>query len=343
MSTTWKTVFYPITILLVLALSGFVIYEMRQVVTVLIISFIISYLLSPIADRIESRGLNRSLAIAIIFVVIGIILVGFTLIILPGLVQQLEKVQQAFESGEAELMMGQFEAHILSFIPENFHKQLNIQGEIADILGNASQQIVQMIIKMISSVYYFLILPIAVFFFMRDGQRIKKSFIRNIPNRFFETALNVIHKIDQQLGDYLRGVMIDASIIGTLATIALAIVGSPYALLIGIFTGLANMIPYVGPVVGMITAILVNFFATGHFDLLLPIIVALLIVQLLDNVLVQPMVIASSVSLHPLTIILVIIVGGQFFGLLGMFLAVPVAGTIKVTGSELARGFKDYI
>jgi predicted PurR-regulated permease PerM len=67
----------------------------------------------------------------------------------------------------------------------------------------------------------------------------------------------------------------------------------------------------------MITAILVNFFATGHFDLLLPIIVALLIVQLLDNVLVQPMVIASSVSLHPLTIILVIIVGGQFFWFVG--------------------------
>ena len=156
-------------------------------------------------------------------------------------------------------------------------------------------------------------------------------------------VLNIIHKIDQQLGGYLRGLLIDASVIAVLASIALWIIGSPSFVVVGIFAGLANMIPYVGPLAGALAAIIVNFVATGTFDQALPIVIAFAIVQIVDNAIVQPLVISKNVAIHPVTIILAILIGGQFFGLIGMFIAVPVASILKVTSVELYRGIQKYV
>ena len=131
-------------------------------------------------------------------------------------------------------------------------------------------------------------------------------------------------------------------IIGLLSTIALWILDVPYYMLIGLFAGLANMIPYVGPMAGAVTAALVVLFSAGSSQQILLVVVAFLTVQLLDNVLVQPLVVAKSVDLHPLIIIFAVIIGGQFFGILGMLLAVPTAGIIKVLGSEFYSGARKY-
>jgi len=110
-------------------------------------------------------------------------------------------------------------------------------------------------------------------------------------------------------------------------------------MLIGIFAGLANMIPYIGPLAGGVTAVSVVLVNGGSGQQVL---IAFLIVQLTDNVLVQPLVVAKTVNLHPLIIVFAVIIGGQFFGVLGMLLAVPAAGIIKVLTSEFYLGFKKY-
>ncbi len=170
----------------------------------------------------------------------------------------------------------------------------------------------------------------------------KKALIGIVPNRHFEMILSLIYKTDQQLGSYLRGQFFDAVIIGLLSTIALWILDVPYFLLIGLFAGMANMIPYVGPLAGGIMAILVVVINGGSGQQILFVGIAFVIVQLLDNVLVQPLVVARSVNLHPLIIIFAVIIGGQFFGILGMLLAVPTAGMIKVLVTEFYTGTQKY-
>jgi predicted PurR-regulated permease PerM len=108
------------------------------------------------------------------------------------------------------------------------------------------------------------------------------------------------------------------------------------------FAGLANLIPYIGPVAGAIPAILITLVQGGDNMMIIKIIIAFSIVQFIDNFLVQPLVLSKTVNLHPLIIVFVVIIGGQFFGLLGMLLAVPVAGIIKVTSRELYIGIKKF-
>ncbi len=152
----------------------------------------------------------------------------------------------------------------------------------------------------------------------------------------------MVHKIDQQLGGYLRGQFFDALIVGVLAIIALWILDVKYYVLIGVFAGLSNMIPYVGPIVGGSVAVLVVLMTGGSGITMLLVVAAFLIIQLADNVLIQPLVVARSVDLHPLLIIFSVIIGGQFFGIMGMLLAVPTTGIIKVLISELYLGIRKY-
>jgi predicted PurR-regulated permease PerM len=114
-----------------------------------------------------------------------------------------------------------------------------------------------------------------------------------------------------------------------LGAIALLILNVKYSIIIGIFAGLANMIPYVGPVAGAVPAIVVTLVNGGSMITIIYIIIAFAIVQFIDNMIVQPIVLSKSVDLHPLIIVFAVLIGGKFFGLLGLLLAVPAAGMIK--------------
>jgi putative permease len=196
--------------------------------------------------------------------------------------------------------------------------------------------------NMVSVIMVAVIIPFVVFFLLKDGRNMKKQFISYVPNRYFEMTLNVLHKIDMQLGGYLRGQFIEAFVIGLLAVIALGILQVKYFTIIGMVAGLANMVPYVGPVAGAVPAIIVTLANDGDPMKLVYIVIAFAIVQLIDNILVQPLVLSKSVNLHPLVIVFAVLIGGQFFGLLGMLLAVPTAGIIKVTFMELYNAIRKY-
>jgi predicted PurR-regulated permease PerM len=170
----------------------------------------------------------------------------------------------------------------------------------------------------------------------------KKAFIYLIPNRYFEMVLNVIHKIDQQLGWYLRGQFTEAFVVGLLSVTALWLLDVQYFIIIGVFAGLANLIPYIGPVAGAVPAIIVTLVNGSSPIRLLYIVIAFTIVQIIDNVVLQPLVLSKSVNLHPLIIVFAVLIGGQFFGVLGMLLAVPAAGIMKVTSSELYEGIRKF-
>ena len=195
---------------------------------------------------------------------------------------------------------------------------------------------------MVSIISTVVIIPFVTFFLLKDGRDMKKLFISYIPNRYFEMSLNVLHKMDLQLGGYLRGQFIEAFVVGALAIFALWLLGIKYFILIGLFAGMANLIPYVGPVAGAVPAIVVALTNGANIEVIAYIILAFIIIQLIDNVVMQPLVLSKSVNLHPLVIVIAILIGGNFFGVLGMFLAVPAAGILKVTSSEIYNGIRKF-
>ena len=181
-----------------------------------------------------------------------------------------------------------------------------------------------------------------MFFFLKDGREMKKKLVSMVPNRYFEFTLDLLYKMDMQLGNYLRGQFVDAVAFGLMSIVALWILGVNYFVFLGVFAGLANLIPYVGPIAGVIPAAIVAVLGSGDLNSATPVIIAYFILKLLDDFVVAPTIVASSVEMHPVLVLIAIMIGGELFGILGMLLAVPVAGFFKVVLQEGVSTYRKY-
>ena len=198
--------------------------------------------------------------------------------------------------------------------------------------------------QLLSWFTFFIIVPFVLFFFLGQGRTIKRAIIELVPNRYFELVLNLLYRIDGQLGGYVRGMVLSVIIVSLLSSIGLYFIGLEHFLLIGVLAGLANVIPYLGPLIGIVAGIIATVlqYSTLSFGVVLPVIIVFAIVQLVDNVFIAPMVVGRSVNLHPLLVIFAVLVGSELFGAVGMLLAVPTTAVIKVSVRTIYEGWRGY-
>jgi predicted PurR-regulated permease PerM len=225
-----------------------------------------------------------------------------------------------------------------------------MESRLIDLTITAAAQLLQSFLgtglasmtEIFSAFGAMIIIPFLVFFILNDARALEKAIVQNIPNRYFEMSLSLFHKASRQLGRYIRGVLLDAAIVGAMVMIALTILDLRYAVFIGILAGMANLIPYLGPVVGGIPAIAVSIMDSGNFSGVPSVLLAFAIVKIIDDVIVQPIVVSKSVELHPVAVIIAIYVGGHAGGILGMIVAVPLVAIIKESLRILHWGFTKY-
>ena len=198
--------------------------------------------------------------------------------------------------------------------------------------------------QLLSGLTLFIIVPFALFFFLAEGRTIKRAIIEQVPNRYFELILNLLYRIDRQLGSYMRGMVLSVIIVSLLSSTGLYIIGLEHFLVIGLLAGLANVIPYMGPAIGIIAGVVaaVLQYSALSFGVVIPVIIVFAIVQLVDNVFVAPMVVGRSVNLHPLLVIFAVFVGSELFGAVGMLLAVPTTAVIKVSVRTIYEEWRSY-
>ena len=336
-------------IVLVIAFAVFVFPFVKSVLIMIIIAWLLSTLLSPLVDLLESKGLKRVWAILIIMVLI-LALIGFSFsLIIPGIINTVESLTNKLQS---DVITG-FHARIENFFERNF-KNVELARNVTSKLKEVGIKLLNSLGEFFKSVGSFLasvvIVPFITFFLIKDARRFKKAFISKVPNKYFELSLNILHKMGDQVGKYIQGQAIDAFIIGLLSIAGLFIINLvfdnpvPYFPFIGMIAGIANLIPYVGPFVGAVPALILVIFSNppNLMMVLLWIVIMFAIVQMLDNSLVSPMVVSKSVNMHPLTVIIVVIIGGNIAGVIGMLFAVPFTGIIKVASSQVAWGLKNY-
>ena len=329
-----------ILFLLALLALGWLVVQLSSIILIFVIGALLSYILDPIASFLEYKGLSRTGATAVIFIILALILVTIILFVLPPVVHQVKVVQHNLSSGKSSETIMKIEQFIKQNIPFLKESELNLQNKLQEMITHFSNSLFALLGSIISLITTLVIIPFVVFFLLKDGRGILNGLISIVPNRYFEKTLNLIYKIDMQIGGYLRGQFFDALIIGLMSIFALWLLHVPYFILIGAFAGLANMIPYVGPLTGTILAVLVVVISNGSANQMIMVALAFAIIQLLDNVVVQPLVVARSVQMHPLLVIFAVIAGGQFFGVIGMFLAVPAAAILKVFVIEVYNMYK---
>lgn len=177
-----------------------------------------------------------------------------------------------------------------------------------------------------------ILVPLFAFFFIRDGASIRRSLTAMAPNRYFEMTHDLSYLISRQTARFVRGRIIEATIIGLCVTAGLSLTDIRYAPLLGIFAGITNLIPYVGPLVGMIPGITIAMIDLGFGTQFWWIIILYIIITqvILDNFILIPILISRYANLHPLLVILAIIMGGKIYGVLGMIIGVPILSACKI-------------
>lgn len=198
-----------------------------------------------------------------------------------------------------------------------------------------------------------IIAPLVFLFLLRDTGEIKRGLLRVVPNRLFEPALMILEDMDRALGDYVRGLFLECTLLGLTVALLLAIVGlSPrWAMAIGVFAGLTNVIPYLGSAVAMLGGLAYALLADEIHPILpmvnpdnfaLWVIAAVGLAEVLKNLFYEPFVLGGAVKIHPLGVILGVVGGGILFDLAGVLLAIPAITVFKVFVSSTARQLKAY-
>ncbi len=301
----------------------------------LVLAFVVFYSLAPLINWTERKGFNRSFSIFMIYTLNACVVVGALSFFIPLLIEQvflLEKELPFLQEGFLQLM-----TRVEGFLQKILHFDAPLfRDRLRDWMINQTSEYSSRLPGLISdSLTVFFLTPFLAFFMLRDGLRIKHNLLEMIPNKHFERALKLVYDMNEQIGAFIRARLAEALIVGVVTWVGLLLIGFPYAALLALFASLTNLIPYIGPILGAIPAyiiILVN--PNLLFESLSVSLIALSLVylsaHLLDAIVIIPMVVAKIVNLHPVTVILVIILGAQVLGVVGMIISIPVASLIKL-------------
>ncbi len=329
---TFKLFFWLIAI----TLGSF--YLLSSVMLPIIISFTLYALLEPVMNTLVRRGMNRSLAIALLLVLMltaSMLAIGFAL---PPLFQQV-----ALLKSKLPALFSQFEAFLTVYV-ERLGAQLGIDLNLSDILVNLLSQSTSLGNALLATLsasvagitLSMILVPLLTYFILRDYKSLRNRLLGWLPNHRFELGWLIYHRVTRQLEAYTRGVMKQSAIMAVVASIGYWIVGLDIPLLLGALTGLLNLIPYIGPLISMVLAVLVAA-AMTPFDpqLIYYAIGVVVMAQVVDNVIVIPSVIANAVDLHPVPVIVGILIFGNLFGAIGVILAIPALAAAKIIFNNL--------
>jgi putative permease len=184
---------------------------------------------------------------------------------------------------------------------------------------------------------WMLLVPMFLYFFFFQSKNFGASFMRAIPNSIFEKTYVLFSQFNTKFGEYIIAKFIEATILGSLVTIGLLIVGFPYPFILGFVAGITNILPYIGPVIGFVPALLVGLLSADPNISMFGMAVIFLAANLIDMILVFPLLVSKVVDLNPIIVVVSVIVGGQVGGVIGMIVIIPFIAFFKLLFEEIYK------
>ncbi len=296
-----------------------------------ICSVVLTMLLSPVVAALERKGYHRSLSILLIFLGIGTLTaIGGVAAARSGTLQWSSLKEKGPEYLQATVnRMRTLEETLKSnyTILESVHPTESVMRWAEDTGKWFVVNGPGLMGDLLASLF---LVPILTFVLLNDGRSIRKRIYQLVPNRFFEIFFLVSSQITASLSDYIRAKLVEAFLVGFLTFVGLALIQAPYAIVLGIVAGVTNIVPYLGPIIGAVPGLLIVSLDPSMSSLILPVALVYLIVNVIDMVVIFPVVVAKLVNLHPLILIAVVALGQQYYGLIGMLISIPIATAIKV-------------
>ncbi|MBC1483035.1 AI-2E family transporter [Listeria sp. FSL L7-1485] len=349
-----KLFFWTIEILAVVAVV-FILLQMKYIFSpigiivstlfmpILVAGFLF-YLFNPLVLFLEKRKVPRILSVIIIFIAFITLVVLAVMQLGPTLANQVTELAKAIPAYWQD-----FEKWLQSVSNNPSIQGIDLKAEL-DKLNISLPKIMSAvvdgvassfgaIISFVSSFVMILVtVPFIVFYMFKDGHKFVESSGNFFPAAIREEAKQIIKEMNKTISTYISSQAIDCLVVGLFTFVGYLIIGQPYALLFGLIAGATNIIPYLGPFIGAAPAVIVALFTSPLQALL--VIVVVTIVQQLDSNLLSPYIVGKSLSIHPLTIIIILIVAGNLAGIFGMILGVPVYAVVKTVILNVNRLIK---
>lgn len=327
--------------LLFLVGVGAIFYFLQGIAQLLLVATLIAYILNPVVSRLQVK-MSRTRATLVVFGLLVGAMAILTVVLGPVVQEQIRDVRAEIDPDRVENVVERVDARLSSISRQFGGGPLNLKSRMEDQMKKKTRNLVNMAPGLLGLVSNIILVPFMAVFLLRDGPRIKRGLIRFVPNRYFEFSLEALHKIDVQLGNYFRGLVLEISIVAVLSITTLWILNVPAYVLIGILAGITTVIPYAGSLLGGSIGVLVKLASTGSVYPAALVLVAFLAIQIADEAFIQPLVFAQAVDLHPLEVLLAVWIAAQFFGVVGMVLAIPVTSAGKVVIAEGAALIQQY-
>ena len=301
------------------------------------LSAIIAYILNPLVEYFESKGMKRLFAVITIYLMTLGILFILAFLVIPGSSIEIRKLVNNIPL---------YFNNITNFIDDISSKYYSSIGDLPPLFQGIEKAVIENVAKIenvivlgiknflegvinsVSKIISLILTPILTFYFLVDKEFFKKKIIELIPSKHKNEVLSLANEIDTSVSKFVRGRLIMALCVGVATTIFLLTMGVDFAIVIGFITGIADIIPYIGPFLGFLPAVIFAFISSPIKALWVSIF--FILIQWAENNILAPKILGNSTGMHPLTILLSIIVGGAIFGVFGMILSVPIVAIIKI-------------
>ncbi|TND09172.1 MAG: hypothetical protein FD123_1575 [Bacteroidetes bacterium] len=354
----WKNILITLLTVTVLVLAWIF---LKKIIIYLCVAGVISLMVQPLLKRLEKirikkRKIPRGIRALIVLLGIYIVIGTFIAIFIPLIIDEIKIISNIDQKQLATAM--QEPAAQLESIFSRYQQQTGntdqsmhdfIQESVTSVLGFAQvSSLANSLVAIVGNLFVaFFVISFLLFFFMKDGPVIFETVMLLFPKKRDRAVRNIIQDTRKLLTKYFTGVLLDVLFVATFISVGMAILGIKNALIIGLFAGAMNIIPYVGPLIGGAFAIIVGLstnlqleFYTGMLPLAGKISLVFVLMNLTDGFFIQPTIFSNSVKAHPLEIFLVILIAGTLAGIGGMILAVPIYTIIRVIAREFLSHHK---
>lgn len=311
--------------------------------TPVIISGFLYYLFRPLVNilmkiKINKFKVNRTLAVVIVFLLLGTIVALALIFLIPLLISQvgqliaktptyLAKLQEILNQYYVDLSHYEWvrRLNVHSYI-EKFEK--TVENSLESFMGGVTNSLGTIIGTITSITVTAITVPFMLFYMLKDGHRLVPNIKKMMPERPADKTEILLGKMGDTISKYIGGQAIECAFVATFTFLGYWAIGMPYAFLLGVLAGTTNIIPYLGPYIGLLPALILAVFISPK--MIITVVVVCVIVQQVDGNLIYPNVIGKSLDIHPLTIIILLLVAGNIAGLMGMILGIPTYAVLKV-------------
>lgn len=295
------------------------------------------YLLNPIVDFFERRKIPRIITIIVEFVVIVLLILWGLGVVIPSAETGIAKFAAAMpkyvDSLQSEINDILRNPRFVQIRPQVDKTMESLGNTLVSwskgFSGSALDSITEIISKTTDILISLVISPFVLFYLLHDGKKLNGYVTQFLPDSWRADTSKVLHEISKQLSNYVRGQVMVGFSVGVMLAIALPLVGLKYGLVLAIFSGFCNLIPFLGFFIAFIPALLIAL-ATGGPIMLIKVLIVYILEKLIEGHLISPLVLGKNLKIHPLTVIFVLLTGEKIFGMWGVLLGIPVYAAIKV-------------